>query len=58
MKMLKNLWNEYALVLMSIMGAVIFIYIIYNIEMWKWHTFQSITHSDISFWKYALLFSK
>ncbi len=56
MKALKKFWNFYSFPIMAFSVIVLAIYIGYSVEMWRWHTFQSVTHSDISFLKWQFLF--
>lgn len=36
----------------------LFIFLGVEFEIWRWHTFQQLTHSSVPFWKYMLLFGK
>jgi hypothetical protein len=46
--------------LYSVVGILIFCLVIFlgvSYEIWRWHTFQEVTHSHIGFWKWTFLFS-
>lgn len=47
----------------ALYGLIIFIFVValislgVFIDIYKWHTFQEITHSNIGFWKWHIMFN-
>lgn len=56
---MNNRWKEriatwaYVLAILLFVGSMIAIAIAWDI--WRWHTFQDLTNSDVGYWKWKFL---
>jgi hypothetical protein len=49
--------REYGTSILIILAVIIILFLGYQVEIYRWHAFQQVTNSDISFWKWQLLFN-
>jgi hypothetical protein len=48
--------NKMLIPLVIILFIALILYGAISFDIWRWHTFQDLTNSDISYWKWHLLF--